>query len=144
MAERDYFFYLSFENSLCKDYITEKFSNAMKKKIVPIVLGGAFNGQSNNSDYIKGYGAPNHSFIDVRNYANPKELSDYLNKLYTSPQLYAEYFWWKDYYNITIGEKPSQTYCDICRVLHEESNNKNVHKVIEDLQEFWDKRSRCH
>ena len=143
MVERDYFFYLSFENSLCKDYITEKFFNAMKKKLVPIVLGGALNGASDNSDYIKGAGAPLHSFVDVRDYASPKKLANYLNSLYVYPELYAEYFWWKEYYNITTGTKPSQTYCDICRALHDKPNNRSGHKIIEDLEEFWDKGSRC-
>jgi hypothetical protein len=41
MTERDYFFYLSFENSICVDYVTEKFFNVMTKTIVPIVLGGS-------------------------------------------------------------------------------------------------------
>ena len=34
-----YKFYLAFENSLCKDYITEKFWESLKRNIVPIVLG---------------------------------------------------------------------------------------------------------
>ena len=35
----NYMFFLSFENSLCKDYITEKFFLAMKQNVLPIVLG---------------------------------------------------------------------------------------------------------
>ena len=37
-----YKFYLSFENSLCNDYITEKFWELLKRNIVPIVLGKLF------------------------------------------------------------------------------------------------------
>ena len=29
-------FYLSFENSICEDYATEKFFNALKSDIVPV------------------------------------------------------------------------------------------------------------
>ncbi|KAL9982593.1 hypothetical protein ACROYT_G004655 [Oculina patagonica] len=35
-------FYLAFENSLCVDYITEKYwRNSLERGLVPIVLGGA-------------------------------------------------------------------------------------------------------
>ena len=153
MVEKDYFFYLSFENSLCKDYITEKFFSPMKRNIIPIVLGGALSGGSSarsnyKNDYTNGLGAPPHSFIDARAYENPKQLSDYVNSLYVSPELYAEYFWWKDFYKITPGTTPGQTYCDICRYLHEDeklskSSQQKTHKVIENLEDFWVKQSRC-
>ena len=32
-------FYLAFENSLCDDYITEKFFSTLKLNIIPVVLG---------------------------------------------------------------------------------------------------------
>ena len=146
MVEKDYFFYLSFENSLCKDYITEKFFNAIMKNVIPVVLGGALNGTKHSSDYTNGLGAPHHSFIDARQYSNPKQLAEYLNILYASPELYAEYFWWKDYYTVTynVTNVVTNNYCDICRRLHEEPGDVvSNHKFIKDLQEFWDGRSRC-
>ena len=39
LLERDYMFYLAFENSKCNDYVTEKFYNALSIDIVPIVMG---------------------------------------------------------------------------------------------------------
>jgi alpha-1,3-fucosyltransferase len=36
---KDYKFYLSFENSICTDYVTEKLFNTMMLPIVPIVMG---------------------------------------------------------------------------------------------------------
>ena len=99
MVEREYMFYLSFENSLCKDYITEKFYSAMNRSIVPITLGGALEGACN--DYVDAAGAPPHSFIDaLRDYPDPAKLATYLKTLRTKPSLFAEYFWWKDFYQV--------------------------------------------
>lgn len=39
--ETDYYFYLSFENSVTEDYVTEKLLNAVQYYAVPIVYGGA-------------------------------------------------------------------------------------------------------
>lgn len=58
MLERDYKFYLAFENSVCVDYVTEKFWNALAFNVLPVVLGGA--------DYQ--HMVPNTSYIDVRNF----------------------------------------------------------------------------
>ncbi|CAH2106204.1 unnamed protein product [Euphydryas editha] len=41
MIERDYYFYLSFENSFAEDYVTEKLLYPLKNNAVPIVYGGA-------------------------------------------------------------------------------------------------------
>ena len=36
----NYYFYLAFENSLCDEYITEKFFRTLKFNTVPVVMGG--------------------------------------------------------------------------------------------------------
>lgn len=41
LVESDYYFYLSFENSFCVDYVTEKLLHAVEHFAVPVVLGGA-------------------------------------------------------------------------------------------------------
>ena len=40
-VERDYLFYLAFENSLCDHYATEKMWRWLDKDIVPVVMGKA-------------------------------------------------------------------------------------------------------
>lgn len=39
--ERDYYFYLAFEDSLCKDYVTTELLRALHHNVVPIVYGGS-------------------------------------------------------------------------------------------------------
>lgn len=41
LVKRDYYFYLSFENSFSEDYVTEKLLRALNNDAVPIVYGGA-------------------------------------------------------------------------------------------------------
>lgn len=41
MLKRDYFFYMSLENSFAEDYVTEKLLTALDNDLVPIVFGGA-------------------------------------------------------------------------------------------------------
>ena len=59
--EKDYKFYLSFENSLSLDYITEKLFKVMKINVVPITFSW---GQR--------FPLPVNSTIDALSYLNPK------------------------------------------------------------------------
>ena len=55
MMAETYKFYLSFENSICKGYITEKFFNAMDQNVLTVAYGGG------DYDAV----APPHSFVDA-------------------------------------------------------------------------------
>ncbi|XP_046363636.2 glycoprotein 3-alpha-L-fucosyltransferase A-like isoform X1 [Haliotis rufescens] len=66
-----YFFYLSFENSLCKDYVTEKFFNTFNKQIVPVVRGGA--------DYRTLF--PPDLNINTADFPSPRALAEHLKAL---------------------------------------------------------------
>ncbi|KOC68244.1 Alpha-(1,3)-fucosyltransferase C [Habropoda laboriosa] len=82
VVEPRYFFYLSFENSLCVDYATEKLYNALRYNVVPIVFGGA-----NYNRF-----APPGSYIHVLDYETPKHLAEYLKRLMKNPGAYI-YRW---------------------------------------------------
>ena len=66
-----YKFYLSFENSLCKDYATEKLFRALAADLVPVVMGGA-----NYSKIV-----PPRSVINVQDFATPELLGSELKRL---------------------------------------------------------------
>jgi alpha-1,3-fucosyltransferase 10 len=79
-------FTLAFENSNTVDYVTEKFYDPLIVGSVPIYMGAP-----NIADFAP---APN-SFIDVRDFAGPKDLAGYLLELRADPERYASYMSWK-------------------------------------------------
>ena len=103
--QREYKFYLSFENSICKDYITEKFYRPLGTELIPIVLGGG--------DY-RAAGPP-HSFIDIRDYRSPKALATYLHHLAVNEDEYNEYFQWKNAYDFALSV---DRMCKLCEIAH--------------------------
>ena len=58
MVNTTYKFYLSLENALCKDYITEKFWKVLPYNVIPIVLNGVDMSTL----------APYHSYIDIKDF----------------------------------------------------------------------------
>jgi len=126
IIEKSYKFYFSFENAICKDYVTEKFFNIFNRNIVPVVLGGA--------DYSSI--APRHSYINALDYT-PRQLADYLKLLDEDDNLYAEYFWWKPHYRVLQHEDSiKKPLCDLCEALNTQplksSTLKNAKKWFVD------------
>ena len=107
-----YKFYLAFENSLYKSYITEKVLNPLTYGLVPIVYGG-FNG----NDYKKDL--PPNSFIDIRNFGSPKLLAKYLIKLDKNNTAYLEFFTWRRHYEVRSGSH--DILWGLCNALHNAS-----------------------
>lgn len=132
MLESKYKFFLSFENSICTDYVTEKFFWITTRYLVPVVYGGA--------DYSRI--APPHSYIDARQFNGPKELADYLMKLDANETLYREYFWWKDYYYVEAGDDQivKNGFCDLCRKLHLEEGKD---KIYNEMISQWTPQNQC-
>ncbi|KAA0189923.1 hypothetical protein HAZT_HAZT001146 [Hyalella azteca] len=82
MLEKDYKFYLAFENSLCVDYITEKFFEAIKYNVVPVVYGLGYERTQ----------IPKGAYIDVMDFASVQDLASYLLYLDSNDTAYNEYF----------------------------------------------------
>ena len=128
LLNNDYKFYLSFENSFCTDYATEKVWRAMSINIVPVVLGLA-----NYSQLL-----PPHSYIDVRDFASPKHLVEYLKLLDANDSLYNEYFRWKTHYR--CGAVSHNIACDLCRYLHD---TRGRQQNVKNLTSFWGIENNC-
>ncbi|XP_058984902.1 glycoprotein 3-alpha-L-fucosyltransferase A [Musca domestica] len=125
MLDRDYKFYLAFENSNCRDYITEKFFvNALNRNILPIVMG------ARPEDYE--VSAPQRSYIHVDEFASASELADYLHILDNDEKLYNSYFNWKG-----TGEFINTYYwCRVCASLHDEESLKKP-RWYTDVNDWW-------
>uniref|UniRef100_A0A182W662 Fucosyltransferase n=1 Tax=Anopheles minimus TaxID=112268 RepID=A0A182W662_9DIPT len=122
MLDTVYWFYLSFENSLCVDYVTEKLYNALEHNIVPIVFGGA--------DYDRFM--PPGSYINVQDYETVDKLVDYLQHLVNNPSEYVKYFWWKQYYALEY----INSYCDLCVKLHSVDARERV-QYYRNIKNWW-------
>ncbi|XP_052900689.1 alpha-(1,3)-fucosyltransferase C [Anopheles moucheti] len=122
MLDTVYWFYLSFENSLCVDYVTEKLYNALKHNIVPIVFGGA--------DYNRFM--PPGSYINVQDYGTVSELVDHLRYLVDNPIEYVKYFWWKEHYAL----ENTNSYCDLCVKLHSVNARERV-QYYRNIKAWW-------
>ena len=124
MLQRDYKFYFAAENSLCKDYLTEKVWLALRYDVIPVVLGEV--------DYQKFL--PEGSYIDVRNFANPKALADYLFKVGNDSVLYNSYFKYKTKYKV-VPRYQLLPFCKLCDYLHKSVSKTYSHV---NLAEWWD------
>ena len=131
MVEQNYKFYLSLENSICKDYVTEKMFEALKHNVVPIVLGGA------------NYSAifPEKSFINMQEFQSMKELAAYLLLLDNNRTEYLKYFKWKEKYEISNSKQDfNQAHCRLCDLLHKEEGEI---KIVNNLSRWWVEDASC-
>ncbi len=114
---------LAFENSLCTDYVTEKFFGTMVTNTVPIALGKA--------DYAAL--SPKKSFLDVKDFKSPKHLADFIYNLDKDKEEYLSYFKWKEEYKPERHSTGNaKIACEMCRLAHQ-----TTHKVYKDMVHWW-------
>ncbi|XP_007229182.3 4-galactosyl-N-acetylglucosaminide 3-alpha-L-fucosyltransferase 9-like [Astyanax mexicanus] len=121
-------FYLAFENSIHRDYITEKFNAPLAAGTVPVVLGPP---RQNYENF-----APSNAFIHVDDFPTPKELAEYLLRLDKDDNLYRSYFQWrrhleaKPHFVLQNQEfiKPICTACDYIGKHNEYRAPTNIYK----------------
>ena len=127
---RSHKFYLSFENSLCSDYVTEKFFMALQHDIVPVVYGGA--------DYGQVTGAPPSSYINSRDFDSPKELAKHLQWLDDNPKEYLQHFRWKEAYSVSVSQAVG--WCALCSRLRQRQRqgaDERQRKSYGDIRAWW-------
>lgn len=134
MLKKDYKFYLAFENSNCKEYITEKFfSNGLRHNILPIVMGASV------EDY-KAVAPPN-SFLHVDQFKNPAHLAKYLKMLDKDDKMYNKFFDWQ-----SQGEwVNTKFFCRVCSMLHfhKEERIRSSNVVKSGWDQWWQGEGVC-
>ncbi|XP_045583922.1 alpha-(1,3)-fucosyltransferase C-like [Procambarus clarkii] len=121
----NYKFYLSFENNLCVDYITEKVWYPLHHGLVPVVYGGAQYHQF----------LPPGSYIDATNLA-PRQLASLLSSVAASEQLYARYHLWRRYWRVTY-------YPPLCELCHKLHNDPTTSSLVPHPANWWTAVNNC-
>ncbi|XP_069119147.1 alpha-(1,3)-fucosyltransferase C-like [Argopecten irradians] len=108
MLSDKYKFYLSFENSLCRDYVTEKCFKiyCAQADVIPVVRG------------VEDYSlfVPPNSFIDTSKFNNISSLAKMQIELANNRTDFENYFQWRRYYyNEPTG---SRAFCQLCAEVH--------------------------
>uniref|UniRef100_UPI00358E237C alpha-(1,3)-fucosyltransferase 7-like isoform X2 n=1 Tax=Myxine glutinosa TaxID=7769 RepID=UPI00358E237C len=121
-----YKFYLAFENSKQRDYITEKFwHNSFLAGLVPVVFGTT---RKNYEDFV-----PGDSFIHVDDFSSPAELAAHLHYLDQNDTAYQAYFDWHAKFRLHTNKTFISRLCDICHNL----SNLPGYKVYQNLTAWY-------
>ena len=121
---KPYKFYLAFENSYCRDYITEKYwQSQLNRYQIPVVA------YSNTTLQL----LPPHSYINIFDFPSLKAVADKLYEVGSNKTLYNSYFEWQNYYKGAGRD----TYCVMCKFLHANQTAQSY-----DLQ-AWMKHDSC-
>lgn len=147
-----YKFYLSFENSKCNYYISEKYFKFYNIKyiffvdLIPIVRGAKL------EHYLKR--APsNYSFIYADDFPTPQSLANYLVYLDLNQTAYEEYFAWKhmlirklEHQKLTqnvLNPIEDHPFCEMCKQLHNETYLNNKNNPILKISEYYNPAKDC-
>ncbi|XP_046714881.1 4-galactosyl-N-acetylglucosaminide 3-alpha-L-fucosyltransferase 9-like [Silurus meridionalis] len=118
-------FYLSFENSIYKDYISEKLFNPLTLGAVPVVIGPP---RDNYEEFI-----PADSFIHVDDFKTPQELAEYLTLLDQNQTLYEQYFNWRKEFIAESSYFGLEHACRICQYIRSYTG----YRVFKNLNQWY-------
>jgi hypothetical protein len=138
----NYRFYLSFENSKCDTYITEKYWNqGLNGEAIPIVLGA-------KREQYERIAVPN-SYIHVDNYRTAEELAKELHRLNKNDSEYVKYLQWTQLYDIKDAYSPMGPYdipSTLCLLGHYQrlyamnKDNKQRKYLLQVIHDMYDIR----
>ena len=129
--KKKYKFYLAFENSVCNDYVTEKFyHNALRHNMIPVVI--------NRGDLNDPTVAPPGCCIKASDFKGARELAEYMKKVANNITLFNSYFNWHSTYTVR-EDLPAEVFCRACHKLHTDAQTK----VYDSLYGWFGIRENC-
>ncbi|XP_062612779.1 alpha-(1,3)-fucosyltransferase C-like [Saccostrea cucullata] len=122
ILDKKYIFYLSFENALCRDYITEKgLHHVTQHDVIPIMRGSA------NYSIFK----PPKSYIDTQDFSSVQQLSKYLKEVEKNKNMQEEFLHWKKHYESQYPiENWRSNMCNICQRLNNPTKYTRIYNDI--------------
>lgn len=124
LLNNDYKFYLGFENSLCRDYVTEKLFNYLKSDVIVIVRG--------SFDYNKYL--PKGTFINANDFSSIKALAEFMKNLAEDEDQYIKYLQNKDMYD--IKERDFMFREALCNICHKVNNLEKYRKTYDNVEQW--------
>jgi len=112
---QNYKFYIGFENTICKDYISEKLADSYDENPNAIVI---YRGAPIVKELF-----PSDTFVDVNDFKSMKDLAQYLIRIASSEEKCISLLWQKHRYRVN---EPHSS-CSICEWLNTISNLNPVH-----------------
>ncbi|XP_062601165.1 alpha-(1,3)-fucosyltransferase 7-like isoform X1 [Saccostrea cucullata] len=117
---QDYFFRLSFENSHCKDYVTEKLWFPLKQGVIPVVNWARDQKDTRvNSSHV----------INIYDFNSIKDLVKYLKSVATNETLYNGYFSWRK--TLDVETSHFHAFCNLCKKLHQPRIPRQVYSDLD-------------
>ncbi|XP_052256328.1 alpha-(1,3)-fucosyltransferase C-like, partial [Dreissena polymorpha] len=122
-----YFFYFSFENSICEDYVTEKLFANYNYDVIQVVRGGA--------DYKQLL--PTNSYINTADFDSPAKMVGHLKALTGNHTKYIEMLVNKRSLQLVkalvdIDPIYSKPFCTLCEKLNKLDENRRVYTSMHD------------
>ncbi|KAF1764494.1 hypothetical protein GCK72_004442 [Caenorhabditis remanei] len=128
-----YKFTIAFENSNCKDYVTEKFwRKAGRYKVVPIVM---------ERKIYKNLGIPDDMYIAIDDYPNLTDFVEHIQKISENETEYIKYHKWRENYRIVDTNEDNYGFCQLCQKLGKQMTKKKK-KSYENLA-AWHSTLNC-
>ncbi|CAL2030996.1 unnamed protein product [Caenorhabditis brenneri] len=132
--QKPYKFTIAFENSNCKDYVTEKFWNkAGRYQMVPIVM---------ERKIYRDLGIPDEIYVSIDDFPSLKEFVEYINRTAADEEKYMKFHRWREEFRIVSANEHEFGFCQLCQKLIDAKDKPTPRKSYENLA-TWHSQLNC-